>query len=85
MEARMSLRDELRSFLVEQGVTLSGHDDTEDLFESCGLDSLALFNLVLWVEEKIGEPVDPTQFELMREWSSVRGVLEFVRARGRSR
>jgi acyl carrier protein len=80
----MSLRDELRGFLVEQGVDLSGDaDDALDLFECGGLDSLALFNLVLWIEERTGEPVDPTQFDLTREWASVRDILAFVGARER--
>jgi acyl carrier protein len=80
----MALRDDLMRFLVEQGVDLSDHgDDSEDLLESGRLDSLALFNLVCWVEERTGVPVDPTQFDLMREWSSVRGILTFMSERGR--
>ena len=79
-----SLRAELRSFLAEQGVDLSGDaDDSQALFEAGKLDSLGLFNLVLWIEARTGRPVDPTRLELTREWASVRDILAFVdRSRG---
>jgi acyl carrier protein len=74
-----SLRTELRRFLGEQGIDLSGDaDDSQDLFEAGKLDSLGLFNLVLWIEARTGRPVDPTRLELTREWASVREILAFV-------
>jgi acyl carrier protein len=69
--------------LLEQGVDLSDATDSEDLFESGRLDSLALFHLALWIEEKTGEAVDLTEFDLRREWASERGILAFVSERDR--
>ena len=79
-----SLRDELLQFLAEQGIHLS--DETADatpLFETGRLDSLALFNLMLWAEERIGEPIDPTALDLARDWATVRDIVRFVSARAR--
>jgi len=79
----MSLRDQLIEFLEEQGIELARDvPDETPLFAEGRLDSLALFNLVLWVEERTGEPLDPTRVDLVREWASVRDLLDFVRARG---
>jgi acyl carrier protein len=76
------LRDELLAFLADQGVEPDG--DGELLFETGLLDSLALFNLVLWIEERTGAPIDPTSFDLAQEWASVREILAFLHARVRS-
>jgi len=79
-----SLRDDLLAFLADQGVDPGDTDDAEPLIESGRLDSLALFNLVLWIEERTGAPIDPTAFDLAQEWASVRDIVAFVRARERS-
>jgi acyl carrier protein len=79
-----SLRDDLLAFLTDQGVELGDADDAEPLFESGRLDSLALFNLVLWIEERTGTPIDPTAFDLAHEWATVRDIVAFVRAHERS-
>ena len=76
-----SLRDDLLAFLTDQGVELGGVDDAEPLIESGRLDSLALFNLVLWIEERTGAPIDPTSFDLAQEWASVRDIVAFLSAR----
>jgi acyl carrier protein len=78
----VSLRDELLGFLADQGVELPPDaGDTAPLIESGLIDSLALFNLVLWIEERIGAPVDPTAFDVAQQWGSVRDILAFVSAR----
>jgi acyl carrier protein len=78
----VSLRHEVVAFLVEQGVELSPDaDDTASLFESGALDSLALYNLVLWIEERTGAVIDPTAFDIAQEWACVRDIVAFVRAR----
>jgi acyl carrier protein len=78
----VSVRDDLLHFLADQGVELpaEGADD-EPLIESGRLDSLGLFNLVLWIEERTGAIVDPTAFDVAQEWSCVRAILSFVAAR----
>lgn len=75
------LRDELFRFLVDQGVDLPAESDAVPLFEMGLLDSLALFNLVLWIEERTGAPIDPTALDIAQEWGSVRDILAFVSAR----
>jgi len=42
------------------------------------LDSLALFELVVWLEERLGETIDPTRFEPAVELDSVRDILGFL-------
>jgi acyl carrier protein len=77
------LRDDLRHFLAEQGLDLSDDpDDSASLFGTGRLDSLGLFNLVLWIEERTGSPIDPTALDLTREWASVRDIVAFLGARG---
>jgi len=79
----VQIRDELRRFLAEQGLDLSDDpDDSKPLFGTGRLDSLALFNLVLWIEERTGSAIDPTAFELTREWATVRDIVAFLAARG---
>ncbi|MFB3817857.1 MAG: phosphopantetheine-binding protein [Candidatus Methylomirabilales bacterium] len=53
------------------------------LIRSGLFDSVALLNLVLWVEERIGGPVDPSGFDLMREWDTVADIVAFVQTRRR--
>ncbi len=86
MTSPLSLRDELLDFLVEQGLEMSGASaDAEPLFESGLLDSQALFNLVLWAEERIGTPIDPTALDLARDWATVSDIVRFIGARERGR
>jgi acyl carrier protein len=81
----VSLREELLAFLDGQGVELpAGAPDEEPLFEG-RLDSLALFNLVIWIEERLGAAIDPTAIDIAQEWRSVRDILAFVAARTSAR
>ena len=51
-------------------------------------DSLALFNLMVWIEERVGAPIDPTAFDLSKEWDTVNDIVRFVerqRSQGRNR
>jgi acyl carrier protein len=81
----VSLRDELVEFLVEQRVGVPRDlDDATSLIESGLLDSLALFNLTFWIEERVGVPLDPTSIDVAREWNSVRDILAFLNARCRA-
>lgn len=82
----VSVRDELLMFLAQQGIELPGElPDATPLFETGQLDSQALFNLVLWAEERIGEPIDPTALDLTRDWATVSDIVRFVGARDRRR
>lgn len=78
----MSLRDQLVAAIHGWDVGLAGDlGDDVSLIRSGILDSVALFNLVLWVERQIGRPVDPTSFDLVNEWDTVDGVLRFIEQR----
>lgn len=73
------LRAELLAFLEGSDVELpEAFDDDTPLLSSGTLDSLALFNLVLWIEEKTGRSVDPTRMDIVAAWDSVRLILRWV-------
>jgi len=76
------VREELIDFIHSCGVEGLG-DITGDtaLFSSGLLDSLALFSLVAWVEERIGVPLDPTTVDLLAEWGTVDELSRFVETR----
>jgi acyl carrier protein len=79
----MSLRDELIAAIQGWGVDLGDVKDDTPLMRSGLFDSLALFNLVVWVEGQIGAPVDPTAFDLLKEWDTVAGIVNFVESHRR--
>jgi acyl carrier protein len=75
----MSLRAELIAFLRESQLDLpEDFDDDTPLLSSGRLDSLALFNLVLWIEEKSGRAIDPSEVDVVGAWDSVRKILGFL-------
>ena len=62
--------------------SLAGQVQAETpLFQSGQLDSLALFNLVLWVEDRAGAPVDAGSLEPARDWSTVTEILRYIERR----
>jgi acyl carrier protein len=48
------------------------------LVRSGVLDSLALYRLILWIEEQVGKPVDPTAIDLASELDTINDVVGFV-------
>ena len=52
-------------------------DDTS-LIKSGKLDSLGLFNVVLFVENELGPDFDVTSFDLSREWDTIADILRFI-------
>ena len=82
----MTLRDQLLDLVGRFDLALDEalRDDTP-LITSGVLDSLALFNLVTWIEEQCGGAIDPATFDVVREWNTVADVVAFVeRRRGRA-
>lgn len=75
----MTLHQELRDTIASWKLPVEIADDTP-LLSSGLLDSTALFNLVLWIEEKTGRPLDPTTIDIRRELDTVTRVLEYVGA-----
>lgn len=73
----MSVRDEFVALAMDLGLGEPLTDDTE-LVASSRLDSLALFRLALWAEERTGVRLDPTAFDPSTEWATVGKFLAFV-------
>jgi acyl carrier protein len=78
----MTVREELVALIRTWNVDLGAdiHDDTP-LITSGVLDSLALWNLVLWVEQQIGAALDPASLDLVAEWDTVASLVRFVERR----
>lgn len=76
------MRDELESFLasLERELPDDFDEDTPLISSGC-LDSVALFNLVHWIESKIGASVDPSAVDIGRGWDSMRLIVEFIEKR----
>ena len=76
---RRSLRNELLNLIRSSGCVLPPNlDDETSLVTSGLLDSLALFNLTLWIESKIGRPIDPTCMNIAHEWDSIENILQYL-------
>ena len=72
-------RTALIAFLKSRNVLLpEGWDDDTSLVRSGILDSLALLELIIWLEERLGRPVDPTAIELAEALDSIRDILAFL-------
>lgn len=78
------LRDELLAELPRWGVKLDGavRDDTS-LIVSGLVDSVGLFEMLLWIEEKTGATIDPAAVDWRREWDSVGAILRYIEHRRR--
>ena len=76
------MREELVALIRTWDIDLGGEmrDDTS-LITSGFFDSLALWNLVLWVEKQTGAPLDPSSFDLAAEWDTVAGLIRFMERR----
>ena len=56
-------------------------DDDTPLISSGLLDSLALFDLALWIEDRVGAPVDPEALDIGHQWDSLGRIVTFVEHR----
>jgi len=78
----VSLREELLRIIADGRPSLPVTDDTL-LIQAGVIDSVALFNLILWIEERTGQPIDPTKLDIRNEFKSVTSILRLVaRLRG---
>jgi acyl carrier protein len=75
----MPTRTDLLRALEESGaeLPLDLGDDTP-LITSGLLDSTALFQLTVWVEEHVGPGLDPAAFDLAAEWDTIAKLLAFI-------
>jgi acyl carrier protein len=71
------LRADLLGFVRERD-----HDHQIDaetsLIRSALIDSLALFQLYLHVEQLTGQAIDPTTFDIAEEWDTVNDIVDFI-------
>lgn len=81
----MSTRDDVIALIESWNLTMPKNwDGDTSLVRSGVIDSLALYQLILWIEEQVGKPVDPTKFDLASELDTVTGITRFVeKNRGR--
>jgi acyl carrier protein len=75
----LSIGDDLSRVVESWNLRMPNQwDGNTSLIRSGILDSLALYQLILWIEEQTGKPVDPTQFDLASELDSITDILRFV-------
>ena len=80
-----SLREELLAELPRWGLkhVTDVRDDTS-LIVSGLIDSVGLFEMLLWIEEKTGTMIDPAMVDWRQEWDSVSAILHYIeQGRGR--
>ena len=74
-----TLADQLIAALTLWGVDFDGSNPLDvSLIESGALDSLGLFRLSEWIEERIGRPVNLATFELATEWDTPARIVRFI-------
>jgi acyl carrier protein len=78
----VTLLDELLQLIRSWDLEFDGdlRDDTP-LITSGVFDSLALFDLVAWVEKQCGGPIDPATLDVVSEWNTIANVVAFVERR----
>jgi acyl carrier protein len=54
------------------------------LLTSAHLDSLQLYQLLLWIEEKVGRQIDATAIDIAVEWDTVDRIVAFVQREARA-
>jgi acyl carrier protein len=75
----MTLRDELIQVMEDCGAELPPDlDDHTSLILSGTLDSTALFELALWIEDHVAPGLDLTAFDLAEEWDTLSKLLAFI-------
>jgi acyl carrier protein len=75
----MSLLEKLVNLLDDGKVDpdLYLTDDTP-LISSGQIDSLALFNLPLWIEKEMNAKLDLTTLDPLKEWDTITDILVFI-------
>ena len=75
----MALHEELRSAFAAWSPALARDVARETpLLTSGRLDSVALFQLLLWIEGKIGRPIDVTAVDMPAQWNTVDMIVSYV-------
>ena len=81
----MALHEELLSAFATWSPSLA-HDVAREtpLLTSGRLDSVALFQLLLWIEGKIGRPIDVTAVDMPAQWNTVDMIVSYVERENRA-
>ena len=53
-------------------------NDATSLIHSGILDSVALLELIVWLEQQLGHSIDPASLELAEELNTVGNILRFL-------
>jgi acyl carrier protein len=79
------LHDALIRAIGEWNPALDGSVKRETPLLSSGrLDSMGLFQLVMWIEQQAGRAIDATTVDMAAQWDTVDAIVAFVeRERGR--
>jgi acyl carrier protein len=73
------MHDELIEAIEDWVPLLQGELDRQTpLITSGRIDSLGLFRLVMWIERKVGHPIDVAGIEMAKQLDSVDAIVGFV-------
>jgi acyl carrier protein len=78
------LKDRIRNLIVERlflEVAPETIGDADNLMETLGVDSVALFELVVGLEDEFGLNMEDTDFQI-DSFRSVNSIAEFVESKG---
>jgi acyl carrier protein len=75
----LSPHDELISAFATWSPGLA-HDVSRDtlLLSSGRLDSMAVFQLLMWIEARVGHAIDVTAIDMPAQWNTVNDIIAFV-------
>jgi hypothetical protein len=80
----MPTRAQLLAVLADSDADVPADlEDNAPLITSGLLDSTALFQLALWMEEHVAPGLDLTTFDVTSEWGSVTRLLAFIERHAR--
>jgi acyl carrier protein len=73
------MHDELLAAIADWNPALPGPISRHTpLITSACLDSLGLLKLLVWIEQRVGRPIDVTAIDMVKEWDSVNAIVSFV-------
>lgn len=81
----MTLRDDILEVLRRNHARIPDDvDDDTSLIRSGLVDSTALFDLALWIEERVVPGLDLASFDLAEEWDTLGRLLAFIDRQSRT-
>lgn len=79
----MSVRDRLNTFIQQKNLNnLRDLRPDQSLIESGRIDSLALFQLVLWIERETGSHIDLSNVDVRNELDTLDHIVGYVEKHG---